>query len=480
MLFTSIPFMFYFFPIILIAYYLCAFSRTLQNLILMCASLFFYAWGEPVYVFLMIGSILLNTLFGWLVRNKESRFSKPMLVIAIAANLLVLVIFKYLTFILDAAGLFSSGIIEPFNLPLPIGISFFTFQALSYVVDVYRGKTQPAGPFTVGLYISFFPQLIAGPIVTYTSVRDQIKDRVCTLNKFSLGISRFSIGFIKKVMISNAMAVIADRVFGMSLIGTDVVPVPAMLAWVGAIAYMLQIYFDFSAYSDMAIGLGLCFGFKFDENFNYPYIASSISDFWKRWHISLTNWFREYVYIPLGGNRMKNQDKVIRNLFIVWLLTGIWHGANLTFIVWGLYFFVFQVVERFFELDKKLKGKWYGHVYALFIVLISWVIFRSDNLYHAGRFMMNMFGLNNNGFYSDLAVYFVLDNIVIFVAAILFCMPIGRLVNQLFYKFQHRGPVGVLHFGATLAYPVVMSVLLLISISYLVIGSYNPFIYFNF
>lgn len=476
MLFSSIVFLFYFFPAVFLLYYALSFSRMLQNILLLAASLVFYAWGEPVYVFLMIGSILFNSLMGWCVASSKGAKKKGGLWFAVAANIAVLFVFKYLAFVLKSAGLFASGLIPEFELPLPIGISFFTFQALSYVVDVYRGKTKAENPFYVGLYIAFFPQLIAGPIIQYNTVADQIRNRKESFDKVAVGLCRFTTGLGKKVLLSNCFAAIADNVFQWSAIGTDKLAVPAMLAWLGSIAYSLQIYFDFSAYSDMAIGLGLCFGFKFGENFNYPYIATSVSDFWKRWHISLTDWFREYVYFPLGGSRVNNQDYMVRNMFIVWLLTGIWHGANWTFLFWGLYYFVFQLAERFFEYPQKMKSKAAKHFYTLMVVNAAWVVFRADDLYQAGRFFLNMLGLNNNGFYSETAVMLLRENWVFLLAGIVFSTPIARNMNELLYEKPNSWENKLY----TALYPVGMLLLLIVSVSYLASGTYNPFIYFNF
>ena len=392
--------------------------------------------------------------------------------ITVAGNLAVLFVFKYLGFVLKNIGLGNLGV----ELPLPIGISFFTFQALSYVVDVYKGTTKVDNVFNVGLYISFFPQLIAGPIIQYNSVADQIRNRKSSFDKVAMGICRFTTGLGKKVLLSNCFAAIADNVFQWSAIGTDKEVVPVMLAWLGSIAYSLQIYFDFSAYSDMAIGLALCFGFKFGENFNYPYIATSISDFWKRWHISLTDWFREYVYFPLGGNRVANQDYMVRNMFIVWLLTGIWHGANWTFIFWGLMYFLFQLAERFFEYPDKMRSPFLKHAYTLLVVNAAWVVFRANDLYQAGRFFMNMLGINNNGFYSDIAVMLIRENWVFLVLGIVFSTPIARNMNEMLYAKQGS----VANKLYTVLYPVVMLIILIVSVSYLASGTYNPFIYFNF
>lgn len=472
MLFSSIVFLFYFFPIVFLLYYAFSFSRTLQNVLLLIASLVFYAWGEPVYVFLMIASIVVNTLMGWLVGNKSGTGKKICLWIAVTANISVLFVFKYLGFVLSNLGLESLGV----DLPLPIGISFFTFQALSYVVDVYRGTTKVDNLFNVGLYISFFPQLIAGPIIQYNSVADQIKNRKSTFDKVALGICRFTTGLGKKVLLSNCFAAIADNVFQWSAIGVDKQVIPVTLAWLGSISYSLQIFFDFSAYSDMAIGLALCFGFKFGENFNYPYAATSITDFWKRWHISLTDWFHEYVYFPLGGSRFKNQDYMVRNIFIVWLLTGIWHGANWTFIFWGLMYFLFQLAEKFFEYPQKIKNTFVKRFYTLMVVNAAWVVFRSNDLYQAGRFYMNMLGINNNGFFSETAAMLFRENWVFFVLGIVFSTPIARNMNEMLYAKQDS----VVNKIYTVLYPVVMLFILIISVSYLASGTYNPFIYFNF
>lgn len=471
MLFSSVVFLFVFFPAVLFLYYLFFFSRACQNVILLMASLVFYAWGEPLYVLLMIASILVNSLLAGLISILPGKGSKKtLLFIAVVLNIATLFVFKYLGFVMETMGL------DPVSLPLPIGISFFTFQAMSYVVDVYRGTVKAENPFYVGLYIAFFPQLIAGPIIQYNSIAQQIRHRKSSFDMFSMGISRFTVGLGKKILLSNCFAGIADNVFQWSMIGTERMAVPAMLAWLGSIAYSLQIYYDFSAYSDMAIGLGLCFGFKFPENFNYPYIATSISDFWKRWHISLTDWFREYVYFPLGGSRVKNQDFMVRNMLVVWILTGIWHGANWTFIFWGLMYFVFQLAERFFEYPKKMKNQFVKHFYTLMIVNALWVVFRAENLYQAGRFFMNMLGINNNGFYSDLAVMLLRENLVFILLGILFSMPIARNMNEILYRNPKAGISRV----CTLCYPIGLMVLLAVCVSYLASGTYNPFIYFNF
>ncbi len=476
MLFSSIPFLLYFFPAVFAVYYLLFFSRTLQNIWLLLASLVFYAWGEPVYVLLMLASIVFNAVFGGLIGAASGKARKFALAAAVAGNLSALFLFKYLGFILSMFGTRGAQLAEGLKLSLPIGISFYTFQAISYIADVYRGDTKPVNPFYVGLYIAFFPQLIAGPIVQFNSVSEQIRNRKSTLDKISVGLCRFVTGLGKKVLLANTFAAIADDVFNWSVLGVDKLPVPATLAWLGSICYSLQIYFDFSAYSDMAIGLGLCFGFRFRENFNYPYTAASISDFWKRWHISLTDWFREYVYIPLGGNRVENKDTMVRNLFVVWLLTGIWHGANWTFILWGLLYFALQLTERLTEFPERVESKLLLRLYTLLIVNFQWVLFRADDVYQAGRFYLNMLGANRNGFLSATAWMLVRENWVFLLAGLLLCTPVVRTMNEWFYK-NPKSPVHVLY---SVVYPLSMLALAVACVSYLAIGSYNPFIYFNF
>ena len=350
MLFSSSVFLFLFLPLVLIIYYLALRRwRQGQNVFLLLASLGFYAWGEPWFVLVMIASILANYGFGlWVDACKRAgRSCRAPIVAAVTANLGILFVFKYLTFTLGILNSLGAHFVIP-GIELPIGISFFTFQALSYVLDVHRGRGQvQKSPLKVGLYISFFPQLIAGPIVKYETVADQIDNRQESWADFSAGCARFIAGLGKKVLIANQVAVVADRAFNL---GNG--ELSASFAWLGAICYTLQIYYDFSGYSDMAIGLGKMFGFHFLENFNYPYISKSITEFWRRWHISLSACFRDYVYFPLGGSRVSSKWKHIRNLFVVWLLTGVWHGANWTFIVWGLLYFVLLVLEKYGHLGQ--------------------------------------------------------------------------------------------------------------------------------
>lgn len=473
MLFSSITFLFYFLPIMLILYYLFVRNFPIKNVVLLIGSLIFYAWGEPWFMLVMLVSILGNYLFALAVDRyrDDTKIAKWILILTVILNIGLLFVFKYADFVIRNINSATNADIPLFNLELPIGISFFTFQALSYVIDVYRrdGRVQK-NPFYVALYISFFPQLIAGPIVQYSTVDEQIHRRKETWDKFSVGVCRFLAGFNKKVLLANNFAIIADHVFNNYPNGGC----PVLLAWLGSISYTFQILFDFSGYSDMAIGLGLIFGFKFDENFNYPYISQSIGEFWRRWHISLGKWFKDYVYFPLGGSRVKNMDKVIRNMLVVWTFTGVWYGAEWTFLVWGLMNFVALVFERFTNFEEaKIPGfiKW---LYTMFIVNLGWTIFRATDLVTAGNYIKSMFGVGTYHFWSDQVWMFLKEYGVFFIAAIIFSIPIGKRYNKMIVEKKISAVV------VDVVYPILILGVFLIGVTYLVKGSYNPFIYFNF
>lgn len=474
MLFSSSVFLYLFLPVVLIVYYLVVRkSRKLQNIWLLLVSLFFYAWGEPKFVFVMIASILINYALGLLVHKYRHHKTNARLILTLAsmANLSLLFVFKYLNFTL--ANMNKLGLHLPVtNILLPIGISFFTFQAVSYVIDVYREKgVVQKNPLYVGLYISLFPQLIAGPIVRYETVADQIMNRKETLEDFSKGTCRFIAGLTKKILLSNTMALLADTAFNMNSNYLTVT-----FSWLGAIAYTLQIYFDFSGYSDMAIGLGQMFGFHFLENFNYPYIANSVSDFWRRWHISLSTWFRDYVYFPLGGSRVKSKARLVFNLFVVWCLTGIWHGANWTFIAWGLFYFFILTIEKLTGFIDKIPKmfSWLTHIYTLLLVIIGWVLFRATNISSALQYLKTMFGVGDAKFTSDVSTLYFKENIFFLLLGIIFALPVTKLFNKCIEKKPLLNKtVGIL-------YPLVFMVLFIICTSYIVKGAYNPFIYFNF
>lgn len=456
MLFSTIPFLYFFLPSVLfINNVLLRKNINYQNVFLLLSSLFFYAWGEPTFVFVMLLSIVLNWGFGiWVDKKRE--YKTWILFLMLLFNLSLIFVFKYLMFAMNVINeVFDTHMRVPI-INLPIGISFFTFQSISYVIDIYRhhGEVQ-RNPLNVGLYISFFPQLIAGPIVRYETIAAEINNRKVTWNDFTDGVERFIIGLGKKVLLANNFAVIADHIFSLL---PEYLDLP--LAWLGAISYTLQIFFDFSGYSDMAIGLGRMFGFHFLENFNYPYISRSVSEFWRRWHISLGSWFRDYVYIPLGGNRVA-KPLVYRNLFVVWLLTGIWHGANWTFIVWGLMYFVLLAFEKFTELEKR-NFHILGHVYTLFFVVVGWVIFRSETLTDAWNYLHVMFTPSIPDS-SPLFLFYISEYKWWLLCGLFFSIPI---VNR-----------SKLH-------PVINSiwciVIFFLCLVYITKGGYNPFIYFNF
>lgn len=482
MVFSSIIFLFLFLPITLVLH-LVAGTR-LRNTVLLAVSLLFYAWGEGVYVLLMMGSILLNWLFGILIAGAGTERKKKVLLAAIVVfNLLPLFYFKYSFFVLEnLVRLFSflhiSHSLAPAPLHLPIGISFFTFQALSFVIDVYRGIVVPQrNPLTVGLYIALFPQLIAGPIVRYHDIARELTKRSVRLEDFAVGVERFVYGLGKKVLLANPMGAMADRVFALGLDQLS----PAA-AWLGIICYTLQIYFDFSGYSDMAIGLGRMFGFHFLENFNYPYISRSIREFWRRWHISLSNWFRDYLYVPLGGNR-KGAARTGCNLLIVFLLCGFWHGASWNFIIWGLWHGTFLVLERG-RVGSLLERSpaWGRHLYVLLVVINAWVFFRAETLSQAIGYLGAMYGLNGAaGMHPYVAITLDAEFYLTLTMALVLSCPVfpalSRYLQRLDEEFHGRHALAIVVPAGKL---FVLSFLLLFSTMNLATGAYNPFIYFRF
>ncbi|WP_214805140.1 MULTISPECIES: MBOAT family protein [unclassified Exiguobacterium] len=462
MLFSSTIFLFVFLPVVLLVYHLV--PRFFRNGWLLVASLFFYAWGEPKFVLLMLASILINYFFALMVDTYRHRVGiKPVMASMVITNLALLGWFKYSGFFM--ASLNQTFQVELFvpEVVLPIGISFFTFQAMSYVIDVYReaGKVQK-NPLDLALYIALFPQLIAGPIVRYETVANEINDRQETLPDFALGVRRFIIGLSKKLILANGCGQVADAVFKMNDLSMG-------LAWIGIIAYALQIYFDFSGYSDMAIGLGLMFGFHFLENFNYPYIAKSVSEFWRRWHISLGSWFRDYVYIPLGGNRV-SPLKQYRNLAVVWMLTGLWHGASWTFVAWGAYYGIWIMLEKAF-LGKLLRRvPVISTIWTLILVLVGWVFFRATTFPDALEYLRAMFIPTE--VWDERASYQLVQNGVILLLAAFAATPLPKILGQ--WIVERLGKV-----GQTIQYGYAM-LLLFLATSALVASTFNPFIYFRF
>lgn len=466
MVFSSTIFLCVYLPLVLLGYYIC--PKKGRNLFLLIASLVFYAWGEPKYVFLMIFSILVNYIFGRLMdkhRENKKRL-KLMLVLSVVIDIGLLSVFKYTDFIITNVNAIFGSSFDLLNIALPIGISFYTFQAMSYTIDVYRDDVRvQKNLIDFGMYITMFPQLIAGPIVRYADVQDQLAERSVTTVDFSEGVMRFVVGLGKKVLLANQMGAVWSDIYAL---GGDV---SALMAWTGAIAYTFQIYFDFSGYSDMAIGLGRMFGFKFPENFRYPYQSVSITDFWRRWHITLSTWFKEYLYIPLGGNR-RGLARQALNLLIVWSLTGFWHGAGWNFVLWGLYYFVILFIEKLFLLKALDKlPKFFRHVYALLLIIIGWVIFASDDVSVLLPFLGSMFGAN--GAIGGMDVYTLLTKAVLLVIC---CVASTELPKKLFLS-----AAGAMNEKAAFTLKSVLMIALLALSMILLIGdSYNPFLYFRF
>lgn len=469
MIFASDTFLFIFLPITILGYYLFRNNIKLKNALLLIMSLGFYAVGEPVYVFLMLASIAANFLFGWMVSKTDAWKKKLWLIISVVYNLAVLFWFKYTNFFIENINALFGSQIPTIAPALPIGISFFTFQAMSYVIDVYRG-TVPVqrNPFYLALYISFFPQLIAGPIVRYNTIEQQIHHREETLENFEAGVRRFIVGLGKKVLLANVLALISEKAFALAADQSLTV----MIAWMGGIAYTLQIYFDFSGYSDMAIGLGLMFGFRFDENFRYPYMSRSVSEFWRRWHISLGQWFRDYVYFPLGGSRVTKKRLVI-NLFAVWVLTGIWHGANWTFILWGTMYGLLIVFEKLTGIPEKLKNPAATGLYRLFTVstvMFGFVVFGSVDIQAALYQIRVMLTSGGAPLYQAQDLFTLSENWLIYLIAIFAATP---LWSTWMSKLPNKPIVQVLKATGYI-------LILVLSISYIAMGAHNPFIYFNF
>lgn len=472
MLFSSTIFLFAFLPLVLITYYIV--PRKLRCLVLFVFSLVFYAWGEPVYIGLMIASTIVAYITGIFAdKNRKEGQSKAVplisLLAAIVWNIGLLLFFKYTDFFIGAAnGIFGTDI-KLLGLALPIGISFYSFQTLSYVIDVYRGEVASQKNFLyLATYVALFPQLIAGPIVRYKDIADQLSNRRETIDNFSDGVRRFCIGLGKKVILANNIGALFDTISGSAQSEMSVAA-----SWLGIIAYTFQIYFDFSGYSDMAIGLGKMFGFDFLENFNYPYISDSITEFWRRWHMSLSSWFRDYVYIPLGGNR-KGKLRQCVNIMIVWFLTGFWHGANWNFMLWGVYFGVILLCEKLFMLKLIDKApRFVRHIYALLLIVIGWGIFAYEDTSALVQNFGNMFGLNGLPLINHQTVFWLAQNAVLIVVLCIASTPVFR-------KAMGQLQLNVPKFYSCVCVPVACAAVLAVSVAYLAGNSFNPFLYFRF
>lgn len=461
MLFSSITFLYYFLPIVLIAYFVV--PKKYKNLVLLIFSLVFYFYGEGIYTLILILSCVINYFVGILIdKSKKNSSRKAYLIIGLILDIGILVYFKYTNFFIENINAIFKSNIGLFKIVMPLGISFFTFQAISYIIDVYRKDvTAEKNILSLGTYITLFPQLVAGPIVRYKTINEELKNKDISYDNFSYGVSRFVIGLSKKVLLANNLGLFVEVLKSSSS--------SILSSWLIAVGFTLQIYFDFSGYSDMAIGLGRMFGFKFLENFNYPYIAKSVTDFWRRWHISLSSFFRDYVYIPLGGNRV-SKFKWIRNIFIVWFLTGFWHGASWNFILWGLFFAVVLLIE------KLTFGKWIenkkiiNHIYVLFIVIISFTIFNADGLNEVVVSLKNMFGLNSLSFANTETLYYFKSYLILVILSIICTTP---LLSKIYNKIKEYNIIKCVEV-------VTLFVLLILCTAYIVDSTFNPFLYFRF
>ena len=464
MVFSSLLFMFVYLPVVLAVYYFV--PRRWRNTWLFIVNLIFYGWGEPVYILLMLFSICLNYAAGILIERlrNENQKAKRILRWTIIVNICILAFFKYYDLFAETLSRIPGIHIQALGIALPIGISFYTFQTMSYPIDVYRGDTEVQRRFiTFGTFVALFPQLIAGPIVRYKDIAAQLESRVYSTEKFASGVRRFTVGLGKKVLLANNIGMIWD-VYASKGSGELTV----VGAWIGIIAFSMQIYFDFSGYSDMAIGLGRMLGFEFLENFNYPYISKSVTEFWRRWHISLGSWFRDYVYIPLGGNRCSKYRQLF-NLLIVWALTGFWHGANWTFLCWGIYYWVFLILEKTFLLNHLKKIPILATVYALLVAICGWVLFDLPTLGSAFRYYGAMFGFAGAGFCAAEDLYYLKSNTVLLIAGVIACLPLGKTI---YWKFSEN--------ARTWLSPALILAVLVLATAYLVDASYNPFLYFRF
>ena len=465
MLFSSIPFLYYFLPLVVAVYFIVPWK--LKNTVLLLSSLFFYGWGEPKYVFLMMASIGMFYGCGLLIEKaKTDVWKRIWLTVSVVSSIAILCIFKYADFFISNFNSLTGLNVSLLKLALPIGISFYTFQCLSYTIDVYRGDVEAQkNPINFGAYVSLFPQLIAGPIVRYVDVAKELNYRTHSLEGFALGLRRFLIGLAKKIIIANQLGELVN-------IFRDCDEKSVMFYWIYAIAFMLHIYFDFSGYSDMAIGLGKIFGFNFIDNFNYPYMSKSIAEFWRRWHMSLGSWFRDYVYIPLGGNRV-SKTRWIFNTLVVWMLTGLWHGAAWNFVLWGLLYAALLLIEKFVPAIKKLPD-FLKRIYTLFLVMVGFVLFNAANLSQALSDVLGLFNVASIPFVNDVTLYYLRSYAIVLIAAIVCATPI---VKDMAVKFESGKKTGII---SVVLEPVFIFTLLIICSAYLVDGSFNPFLYFRF
>ncbi|MCL1793543.1 MAG: MBOAT family protein [Oscillospiraceae bacterium] len=473
MVFSSLPFQFFFLPLFFLVYF-AAKKRKTRNMVLLGFSMFFYAWGEPIYVLLMMFSIANNYVFGYFIaKNSENKKrAKYLLIASVAVNLFVLGLFKYTDFIIGNLRLIPGlSWMEPLGLALPIGISFYTFQTMSYTIEVYKKETNMQKNIaTFGAYVAGFPQLIAGPIVRYRDIAEELDERIETTDEFAEGLRRFTAGLAKKILIANTMAEACDNIMA-KYSGGFADSIGALGMWLAILAYTLQIYYDFSGYSDMAIGLGRMMGFHYLENFNYPYISKSVTEFWRRWHMSLSSVFRDFVYIPLGGNRVKT-PRWIFNMLVVWFLTGLWHGAQWTFILWGAYFGALLIFEKLVLKDVLQKFPVIGHIYTITAFVFGWIIFRAESLPHIGTILSAMFGASGAGSALGLAENGMLKPmyLVVMAVGIICSVPVSKKIKAILEKNKKTAYI----IDAASVVAVILCIMMLAQ------GAYNPFIYFRF
>ena len=462
MVFSSITFLYYFLPILILVYYIV--PSKLRNITILIFSLAFYFYGEPKYVLLLVASFTLNYLFAKMIYKNKS---KTYLMIGVIINILILVYFKYTNFLIFNVNQIFKLSINFLDIVMPIGISFFTFQEVSYLIDVYKERVTPSSSLlNYATYVCLFPQLVAGPIVRYSQINEQLKSREHSFNNFSVGVTRFVLGLSKKVILANLLGMMYDEL-------STITQYTVLLFWLKAIGYTLQLYLDFSAYSDMAIGLGHMFGFSFTENFNYPLIANSITDFWRRWHITLSSFFKDYVYIPLGGNRV-SFVKWLRNIFVVWFLTGLWHGASWNYILWGLYFALLLLIEKKVLKKRLEKHRVLSHVYTLFLVIISFVIFKNESIVELKKNLIGMFNFVNYKLFDSTVLYYLKSYAILVLVSVLASTP---LLKNIAIKLSKRK---VLKNFSIILEPALIIILLVISTSSLISSTYNPFLYFRF
>lgn len=467
MLFSSIPFLFWFLPSVFICYFIA--PNGLKNIVLLLSSFFFYGWGEPRYVVWIAADIIMGYVFGLLIEHfhSQNKISKLLCILSVSNCLVILGYFKYANFFIENFNAMLGFSIPLLPITLPVGISFYTFQILSYTIDVYRQEVAAQkNPIDLAAYIAFFPQLIAGPIVRYSDIADQLKERTHSFEKAALGMHRFTIGLGKKIMIANLLGELCS-------VFRESDDKSVLFFWLYAVAYSLHIYFDFSGYSDMAIGLGKIFGFSFPENFNYPYMSASITEFWQRWHMSLGSWFRDYVYIPLGGNRV-GVSRYLFNLFVVWLLTGFWHGAAWNFIVWGLYFAFLLMIEKLWLLKYLKRNCIRNHLYVIILVIISFVIFDAVSMRQAFSYLKAMFCFGGYPLISEEFSYYFRSYSIVLTVAMIGATPLPKKIWNRVCATSVGGNIEIF------AEPLAISILLVVCTAYLVDGSYNPFLYFRF